>query len=183
MSDEQNQTVPVRHTMLSGVGSTTAGTVGGAVKGGVSGWLIATGICAVLGAALFTGGFGLGLGSAMLWQGIGGAALVGGIGAFTVGPFVGMLTGAFGGVKGGTQAAERVSREKGAATMLDAQVAAYQAQAGAAQTNVYTAPLANNDNKYNFPASGSAMNPAASSIQASSAENLGVVDGQQLQRA
>lgn len=193
------QIIPVRHSTLSGVGSTAAGTVGGAVKGSIVPFVTSVAICAVLGAAIAVigpgalfagigsifGGTGAGAGAAVLGKiivGAVGGALVLGIPA---GLFTGVFGGLFGAVKGGAHAAERVSKEKGAATVLDAQVAAYQAQSGIGigQTNVYTAPLATNDNKYNFPAQGSSMNMAGSSIQADSAQNLGLVSGQQLQRA
>jgi hypothetical protein len=196
------QIIPVRHSTLSGVGSTAAGTVGGAVKGSIKAaalWIVGFAVVGALLSVMITTGalpaiLGMELakvaaveaGKVTLGSIVGSAAITGicagVVGALTSG-FPAVFGGLFGGVKGGAHAAERVSKEKGAATVLDAQVAAYQAQSGIGQTNVYTAPLATNDNKYNFPAQGSSMNMAGSSIQADSAQNLGLVDGQQLQRA
>lgn len=180
--------MPVRHTTLSGTGATAAGAIGGGLKGGIVGYLATTGISAVLGAGIAAvmaaGGLALIPTAA---AGVIGWAIFGGVagavaGGTLVAPAVAVFTGLFGGVKGGAQAANRVSQEKSAAVVMDAQVAAYQSQQSpAAQTTIYTG--ASNDNKYSFPAQGSAMNAAGSSIQASSAENMGLVSGQQLQRA
>ncbi len=173
----QNETImPVRHTTLSGVGATTASGLGGAIKGGLAGYGLTTLATAVVGAGALAllGPFGL----------IGGAALglLGGgiLGATFIAPSIGTLTSIVGAATHGSRAAHRVSQEKSAALIMDAQVAAYQGQSSpSANTTVYASP--SNDNKYNFPAQGSAMNAAPSSIQASSVENQGMVNGQQRQ--
>ena len=182
---------PIHHSTLGGVTQTAAGAAGGALKSGLSGYLkttLATGLVvgAVAATIALTGGLGaLGWGAAGT---LGNAAmnftvfgLVGGVvGAFTTGPVGGAIGSWFGGFHGGANAAERVRNEKGAANVLDAQVSAYQAQAVAAQqaTTIYAPSAANNNS---FPAS--TMNQAGSKIQADSAQNLGTINGMQLQRA
>ncbi len=170
----QDETImPVRHTTLSGVGATTAGTVGGAATGALKGYLGTMLVAGALGAVglafAFAGAGLLGIiGGAVL--GFGGGAAVS---AFIGGPLVATINGLVGGVKGGLNSAERVYHEKGTATIMDAQVAAaYAQQAAAANININTGAYGA-DNKYNFPAHGSAMNQASSSIQASTAEAQG----------
>jgi hypothetical protein len=102
--------------------------------------------------------------------GVAGGGLVGGAVAFLAAPIAAIV----GGGHGAVQATKRVAMENGAAKELAAQVEIYKAQAQSAS---------NDNNKYNFPAQGSAMNPAMASIQADSAQAFGPVAGQSLQRA
>lgn len=189
---EENYAAPIRHSGLSAAGSTAAGAVGGGLKTGLKTYgttVIATAVIgAVLGVLIATGGFGLfAVGTGMLgtafWGGIGGGLLGGLGGALVIGPFAGMFGGLFGAAKGGSHAAHRVREETGAAQVLDAQVQAYQAQALAGQSAPMNIYAPSNDNKYNFPAPGTPMNPALASIQADSVQNQGRLGAQQLQIA
>jgi hypothetical protein len=103
----------------------------------------------------------------------GGGALVG----LLTSPFAGVIGGAVGGLLGAGKSVNRVSAEKGAANALQAQVSAYKAQAQA------EAIAASNDNqKYDsFPAQGSPMNQAGTTVNSMQAD--GRVSGMQLQRA
>ena len=176
MARHDDMVVPVHHSTISGVSATAVGGIKGAIKGGIGGYLTTTLLCVAAGAAICAGPMGW-----SLLPGIIGGGFLGGLAATVViAPTVGTLTSIIGAARDGSHAAHRVYLEKGSATMLDAQVAASQAQASM-QTNVYAGPGA--DNKYNFPAQGSALNPALSSVQADSAQAQGVVSGQQLQRA
>lgn len=179
--------VPVNHDFMSSVGTTTlsAGRSGlsGLFKGAVSGLVIGLGLTATavigFGILAFTapGLLAIGAGIASIVSLIGGVAATG----VAMGGF-GAIGSAFGLIGGGLKGIQRVGHEKGASEMLQAQVAAYQASAvsPSAQTTIY-APASGD--KYHFPAQGSAMNPAASSIQADSVQDMGLVNGQQRQRA
>lgn len=156
---------PVPHDALSSVGTTAAEAGKGGLKGAL--WGVAGG--AVLGVGLaVTAGVVLS----------GGWAVAGVIAALAATPFIIIptVTGLFSAIGigfGTAHGVHKVSQEKGASEMLQAQVAVAQAQAAAMapQTNVYTAP--SSENKYNFAAQGSAMNPAASTIDTSTAQNMG----------
>lgn len=166
---------PVDHGVLSATGSVALGTAGGAVKSFGKTMLWSIGICAAAGAILaatFASGGTLGVISGPLLAGLGGG-IGGAILGLIPGSFLGPITGLFGAGKGALETHQRVSQEKGLAQSMKMQVAAYQAQAMAA----------NNDNKYNFPAQGSAMNPASTRIMADLAQDMGTLQGQQLQRA
>jgi hypothetical protein len=165
---------PVNHGVLSATGNVAVGTVGGALKsvgkaalwcigiGAVVGLLGATGLLPAI--TLGTGalsGFGSAIGGTVL------GALGGGLAAALIAPLAGLV----GAGKGAMQSHERVSMERGAARSMEAQVAAYQVMA------------ASNDNKYNLPAQGSPMNQASPRIHAASAQEMGTMQAQQLQRA
>lgn len=190
----QNENInPIRHSALGTVSGTAIGAVGGGIKSGVKTWVYTAAITALAFGATaavvaFTGG--LGTGAAALTFGtisnalanFVGFGLVGGaVGGLVVGPALGVFGGAIGTVRGGTQAASRIRDEKGAANMLDAQLQAYQAQAyaaSAAPTTVYAPSAANN----NY-ATASTMNQAGTKIHADTAQDLGTINGMQLQRA
>lgn len=169
---------PVNHGVLSATGSVALGAAGGAAKSIGKTLLWTIGALALVG---FLWGSGLlAMGAALLPESVvaagGGFSAAGGLGVGTllgiigipVGAFFGAFTGLFGAGKGAVDAHERVSQERGAAQALEAQVAVYQAQA-------------NDNNKYNFAAQGSPMNPAGTTISAMQTD--GRVNGQQLQRA
>lgn len=177
----QNETInPVRHSTLGTVSGTTLGAVGGGLKSGAKtlGYLAIGG--AVIGGLIGAGVFGaVGVGGWAIAQtlaGVVGGGLVGGL----AGLFAAPIAGGIGAVTGGSRAATRIREEKGAANMLDAQLSAYQAQALASQqaTTIYAPTAANN----NYP-SASTMNQAGSQIQAATAQDLGTINGMQLQRA
>lgn len=165
---------PVDHGVLSATGAVAAGTVGGGLKSGFKTALWTIGgfatVGLLIGTGILPGLLALGGATAGVWPVIGytlgGAAL-----GAALSPFTGTLGAMFGAGKGALNAAQRVSDEKGASQAMQAQVAVYQAQAMAAS----------NDNKYNFPPQGSAMNPAGTTI--GSIQRDGVMAGQQLQRA
>ncbi len=124
-----------------------------------------------------TGGLWVGLASAVgfgvaAFSGVGALGLIAlgiaGIGATLFSAGAGSVIGA---AKGTYNGVNRVRQEQGAANVMQAQVAAYQAQAIAAA----------NDNKYNFPAQGSQFNEAGSTVNAMRTD--GRVNGMQLQRA
>ncbi|MES2984099.1 MAG: hypothetical protein V4735_02805 [Pseudomonadota bacterium] len=180
----QNEYVnPVDHSTLSAGGAVAAGAFGGALKSGAKTMLWCVGGFAVLGLLIGTGWLGAGVtalglaggstGGMTVFLGAVGTVLGAGVGALA-GAFSGTIAAAFGAGKGAQQASERVSQERGAAKMMDIQMGAYQANVMA---------KAANDSRYNFPAQGSTMNQASPRIQADALQNLGTVDGQQLQRA
>ena len=180
--DDTNNVAPVNHGVLSTTGTVAIGTAGGAIKstlkvalwcigiGVVVGVLAATGVLPI--ASMASGGVASAFWGTML-KVVAGTVVGGGLGA-VVAAGLAPFAATFGAGKGALNASHRVSQEKGAANVLQAQVSAYQAQAQAAAAN---------DNKYNFPAQGSPMNPAMASIQADSAQGFGPVAGQGLQRA
>lgn len=182
--------MPVRHGLISGTATTAAETGKGALQGMVKGGLIGIAVMAGLGALVFGGAaFGItlaattGLSALTVGAITGGAVLVGALsggvaGIFSGGPLAAGIGTVFGTVFGVKRGVDKVGNELGAATMLDAQLAAYQAQAYAAQqaTTIYAPSAANNNN---FPS----MHQAGSRIQADTAQNLGTINGMQLQRA
>lgn len=180
----QNETInPIRHGVISGATQTTAGVATGAVKTGVKSWLGSMGtfiaIGAVVGFTIGTGGLGTIATGAIAGPIIGG--LVGGLVGIIPSGYIGGLGALIGGFTGGKHAVERVSAERGAANMLDAQLQAYQAQAyaaSAAPTTVYAPTAANN----NYPTA-STMNQAGTKIQADAAQDLGTINGQALAAA
>ncbi len=184
---DNNYVAPVDHGVLSTTGSVAIGSAAQGVKAAANTWGVTTVTTAVIGGAL--GALVIGGIAALTPIGFVGVAILGGLGALggaaaggitggtTIAPFLAAIGGAFGLAKGGVDAFDQVKAEKGAANVMQAQVAAYKAQA---QAQAYAAA---NDNKYNFPAHGSAMNPALASIQADSAQAMGSVAAQGLQRA
>lgn len=172
----QNEYIaPVDHGVLSATGSVGVGALGGAAKSFGKTMLWSIGLCAAAGAAIAATLASGGTLGGFTWPVI--AGTLGGLGGAVVGlfpgSFIGAFTGLFGGGTGAVEASQRVSQEKGLAKSMQMQMAAYQAQAMAAS----------NDNKYNFPPQGSAMNPAMSQIDASSVDRSGTMVGQQLARA
>ena len=163
---------PIDHGVLSTTGSVAAGAVGSGIKNGAIGWGIGTIGSALIGGLIGAFGFGAILTS---WPVLLGVVAGGLIGSTIVGPFIGAIGASVGAVTGSAHALNQVKAEKGAASVLQAQVAAYQAQ-----TQAY-APA--NDNKYSLPEQGSAMNPASASIQADGAQTFGPINAQGLQRA
>jgi hypothetical protein len=158
---ENIDVAPINHNALTATSSVALGAAGGAAKTGITWGAVTFGLLTVSGIIL--GALSGGLLPAI------GLGLVGGFGGLLVGPFVGAIASAFGGFSGAVKSANRVTQEKGAANVIQAQVAAYQAQGMA-------------ESKYNFPEQGSVMNPAGiTSLSAAQVE--GRVNGQQLQRA
>lgn len=177
-----NETInPIHHSTLGAATGTVAGAVGGGLKTGVKTLLYTVAAGALIGAIWMSGGFGLlpAAASGVLGNIVGGS-LLGGLAGGLLGSFAAPIGGLVGGITGGNRAASRIRDEKGAANMLDAQLSAYQAQAQAMQsaTTIYAPSAANNNS---FPAS--TMNQAGSRIQADTAQNLGTINGLQLQRA
>ena len=193
---------PIHHSTASAVSATTAGVAGGAVKGGLKWWAVVAAVGAgvgLLAGLALTGVITIPAGaivSAISWGGLGKAAIIaattigGGVAmATTLGPVAAALGATVGGAKGGMAASRSVKQELGAAKVLDAQVNAYKAQAQAASqestTNIY-APSASNDNKFNLPVHGDAMNMASPmGLQAgsNSMQYDGRVSGQQRAQA
>ncbi len=185
MSDETyygTPVAPVNHGVMSTTGSVALGTAGGALKsvGKVAMWCI--GIGAALGVMASLGWLGSIVGALTLDGAITGGisigkVLLGLVGGAAVGTGAAALlsvpSAVIGASKGAAQSHERVMAEKGAAHQMQAelQVARYQAMA------------ASNDNKYNLPEQGAAMNMAMPKIEASSIERSGTLAEQQLQRA
>lgn len=180
---------PVDHGFLSATGSVAVGALGGAAKSVAKTSIVWTGISVLAGVVLAvgvpalllgTGGIAAVFGAAPVLSTIAtlGLATVGAVGGAVSGvaesAFLAPIIGLFGAGKGASKASERVSLERGAAKQMEAQIAMYQAAAMA---------QANDNNKYNFPRAGMSMNAAAPTIQADSVQNLGPVNGQQLQRA
>lgn len=187
----QNETInPIRHSALGTVGGTAAGAAGGAVKTGAKTFLYtAIGTALVFGATAaviaFTGGLGAAaIGTAgTLSNAVAnfvGFGLLGGAVGVPLGLFTGTIGGGIGAVTGGSRAASRIRDEKGAANVLDAQLSAYQTQALAAQqaTTIYAPSAAN----HNY-AGASTKNQAPLSIQGGTGQDLGTINGMQLQRA
>ena len=157
---DNSNVMPINHNFGTATVTTAAETGKGGVKGALRGGLWTAGILGALGiGAMFFGPVGIGLGIISLLAAIPAGVYVGGIGA---------TLGAAGGAYHGLN---RVSKEQGAANVMQAQVAAYQAQAVATAT----------ENKYGFAAPGSQFNQAGSTVSAMQSE--GRMDGAQLQRA
>lgn len=173
--------MPVNHTPGSEFATKATGTVGGAVKGGLGAMLLWIGAAALIGigiAAMFTGPAGTGFGLDMIGKGVGSLLTNGLFWGGVIGAGAGIYTswipggiGAiFGGLKGHERASNRVNNERAAAMEMQQAIAMQQAPTMEAGPN-----------KYNFPAQGSAMNPAGTKIGAM--EYDGLAAGQQLQRA
>lgn len=179
----QNETImPVRHGLISGTATTVAETGKGALTGLVKGGLIGLGTMATVGALLAGGAaFMLSAGIVPIVLASAAGALGGGVtGMFVGGPLaagIGTVVGTVFGVKRGV---DKVSNERGAATVLDAQLSAYQAQAMASQqaTTIYAPSAAN----HNY-AGASTNNQAPLSIQGGTGMDMGTINGMQLQRA
>jgi hypothetical protein len=193
---EQKYVAPIDHGVVSATATTAfeasksglkgmvkglfSGTIiGGALAGELAGILSLTAGIASLGALGTTatiGGVLLGaVSSTLTFAAIG--ATVGTLAMFLPfisGPLLALGMG-IGLVKGTSRGVERVSQERGAANELNAQVAAYQAQAMA------QAPANDNKDKYGFAPQGSHMNPAGSTVSAMQAD--GTLAGQQLSAA
>jgi hypothetical protein len=177
---EQQNIAPVDHGVLSATGSVVGGTVGGALSsvgktalytiGGfmLFGLLVGTG---AVGGALAL--FGTGAGSVLSTVGYTlGFGAIGAAASVVFAPLAGLI----GGSKGAEHAIGRVSAEKGASNVVQAQLEAYRAQAQAE-----TLAASNDNNRYNFPPQGSALNPAGAVVNSMQAD--GRVNGMQLQRA
>lgn len=191
---ENDNITPIHHGALSSVGGTAAGAVGGGLKAGAKTVLAVAAIGALVGGLWGLGVLGA-IGGAM---GISGGTVIstifgvglGGVLGGALGLFASPATATIGAVRGGNRAANRIRDEKGAATVLDAQLSAYQAQAYAAQQQPATiyAPSASNNTTIS-PGAGApvsqypTMNQASPRINADSAQNLGTINGLQLQRA
>jgi hypothetical protein len=178
---------PVNHGVLSATGNLAVGTVGGAVNavGKTTAWTMGLNVLvgALAGIILAAGGAALFTGSAIAaftgWPLLitGALATAGSVSGVVSGlvesAFFAPIAALIGGGKGASRTLERVSQEKGAARMMEAQVAMYQAQAAA---------QGNGASKYNFPAQGSSMNPASARIQNDSVQNFGAMNAPELQR-
>ncbi|MFZ4126110.1 MAG: hypothetical protein ACOYJ2_08620 [Rickettsiales bacterium] len=151
MGDKREEPiVPYNHSTVGAVATRAGGTAGGAVKGGISTVAWTIGGLAIAGAVLgLTGGlvgwetlggaianlFGSEAGVALSGKAmavIGSVIGVGFIGA-VIGTIISPLTGLFGTVKGGFDGYEkadtRISQERGAAQMMNAEISALQSQA------------------------------------------------------
>lgn len=127
------------------------------------GGAIGTGLTAIGGAG-GAWGVAVGLGKLLL---LGTTTLIGGmVAANTLGLGAAGAGGLFGGVVGGIRGQNRarteVAQQHSNAQLLDAQIAAYQAQAAAAASADHVPAAAGN--KYGFPSAGTAMNEAAPTI-------------------
>jgi hypothetical protein len=166
---EQQNVAPVDHGILSTTGTVAAGAVGGGLKSGIKafawtvgifavvGILAATGVLPVMvevGTAGAAGTFWPLIGKIMLGAGVGGAI------GILPGIFTGTIGSTIGAVKGAGQASNRVSQEKGAAKVVDAQVEAYKAQAQAEAM----AAAASAQAPVPFPPQGVPMNPASTKL-------------------
>ncbi len=186
--ENNNYVAPVDHGILSSTGAVAGGAAVGFLKNGLTtlAWCVGIGIVVgalaatgVLPMASLFGGGELAAGFLPLIGKILVGSAVGGLAGTAVGMVGGTITSAVGAVTGAGRALDQVKAEKGAANVVQAQVAAYRAQA---QAQAYAAAN-DNSNKYNFPVHGSAMNPAMASIQADSAQNDGPINGRNLQIA
>ena len=181
---------PINHSTISAAGATVAGAGAGAIKSSlysVAAWFVGlTAVGALVGFAIATGGIGAaGIAGFLTSGGFLGTAIggiVGLVGAAATWYVPAIAGGGYGAISGGSRAATRVDNERGAATVLQAQVDAFKAQAEA----VASAPkYAANDNKYNLPPQGDAMNPASAKINtgADNAQLQGALANAELQRA
>lgn len=178
----QNEYIaPVDHGVLSTTGNVAAGTAGGALKavGKVALWSLAIGavVGGLWGAGLLTPVFAALAGSATT----GAIALTTGkvLGGIAVGLLGGGIVAAalsapaamVGASKGASHASERVALERGAAKMMEIEMAA---NIGALSTG---------NNGQGFAPQGSRMNMARPQIQAATAQDMGTLQTQQLVRA
>jgi hypothetical protein len=179
---------PIRHGLFSTVGGVSGGAVGGGLKSGIKTILVVAGIGAAFGLIMATGGFGLiGAGAAAggathaivasstIWNGLWGA-LGGALGGTALGSFLAPFTGTIGLFRGASHASHRIREERGAANMVDAQLAAIQAQAYAAQQPPVVVNNQVGGSKY--PTMNQTEN---SSVQGDSLEYLGKGNAMQLQ--
>lgn len=175
--------MPVRHGFISGTATTAAEAGKGAIKGMVKGGLMGLATMAVLGAAIVGGSaFLLGGGIVGLLVAAPIGAIAGGLSGLVVGgPLAAGIGTVLGTVFGVNRGMDRVGNERGAATMLDAQLQAYEAQAMAAQqATIINAPSAANNN---YPTA-STMNQAGTQIQRGTSQDMGMINGAPaLQRA
>ena len=188
--DQELNTRPINHSTFSAAGATVAGAGAGAIKSSlfsIGAWFVGlAAVGAVVGFAIATGGFGApALGTFLTSSGFIGTAIggiVGLAGAAATWYVPAIAGGGYGAITGGSRAATRVDNERGAATVLQAQVDAFKAQAEAATA---TPKYASNDNKYNLAPQGDAMNQASTKINtgADNAQLQGAVVNPELQRA
>lgn len=163
--NNNEQIMPVSHGAAGTTAHVAAGAAGGAVKSGASWYGIAALVTTVVGAgigALVTSGVTLTSAPIALPAIVTGILVGGGIGAvaglFGVGPFAGGIGALLGGFGGGAKAHDKVKAENAAANVMQSQIDLAKAQIMAQSQS----PA--NDNKYDFPPQGSAMNQAATTL-------------------
>jgi hypothetical protein len=166
--------VPVRHGTMSAFGTRTAETVGGGFMGAAKGalyWIAGLAIAGAVAGAMIAGG--VAAAGVIGWSvGLGAAGAV--LGTLTA-TFPAVLGGLFGAGKGYQQGRQRVNMERGAAQMMDMEIANAQMQMMAA---------AQQPRQTGTPAQGTRYNQAASTVQADSAARDGILAaGQQRQMA
>ncbi len=174
---ENDNATPVNHGLLSSTGTVATSSIGGGISAGAK-----TALYTIAGFAAF--GFLVSFGPVASLLSLGGGGGVFGTVAYTLGfgalgvgaSFITTpLAAAFGFGKGAVDGSRRVAQEKGAAKAVDAQMQFIQAQSQMQGM----APV--NDNRYNFPAQGTRLNQAGTTVNAMQAD--GRVAGQQLQLA
>lgn len=169
----QEYIVPVDHSSASAV-ATTAASAG---KHGLTGMLKGA-VTGIIGSGVFFGLIGLAIGMAV-GAPVLALAIGAGAGVIFSGPLLGFgatLGAALGLIGGTAKGMSKVSHEQGAAQMMQAQLAAEQAQA-MGQTNIYAQDVS-------MPQQGSRMNPAASQVNLDGLQRDGVLaDNLALQRA
>lgn len=186
MTNNNEMIAPVNHSAGSALGRTTAGAAGGALKTGVVAGLswplvtaVAGGILGALVVGFFTGGASLAL-TPVMWGGLigAGAGLVGGGLTALPAAGVGAAVGAF---TGGAKATNRVNEERGAAAVVDAQIAMARAQNPAPAATTIYAPTANNSAR--IGAQPGERGNRVTETQVHGAQYQGTVHGQQLAAA
>lgn len=174
----EEEIVPVRHGALSAFGTKASQAAGQGVRTGLRSalnWIAGFAAVGVMvGVLIATSGFTAvaGVGQIAAW-GLGTGVASGLIGVGTSG-FPAVLGGLFGLGKGYMQGSERVNMERGAAQMMDMEIANAQMQMMAA---------AQQPRQTGTPAQGTRYNQAAATVDAGSLARDGVIAGQQLQRA
>ena len=174
----EEEIVPVRHGALSAFGTKTEEAVSGGVRTGLRSalnWMAGFAAVGVMvGVMIASSGFTVvpAVGALLTW-GIGTGLASGLVGLGTSG-FPAILGGLFGLGKGYQQGRERVAMERGAAQMMDMEIANAQMQMMAA---------AQQPRQTGTPAHGTRYNQAAATVDAGSLARDGVIAGQQLQRA
>jgi len=174
----EEEIVPVRHGALSAFGTKAEGAASQGVRVGLRSalnWIAGFAAVGVMvGVLIATSGFTAvaGVGEIAAW-GLGTGVASGLIGVGTSG-FPAILGGLFGLGKGYMQGRERVNMERGAAQMMDMEIANAQMQMMAA---------AQQPRQTGTPAQGTRYNQAAATVDAGSLARDGVIAGQQLQRA
>ena len=180
-----DEITPIHHTSMSALGTTAAGTAGGALKGGLTTalmWIGGAALVAVAIGSMFMSGGTAGAFWTPVFGAIAGAFhnpltywALGGLAVGTATVAIPSGLGAIvGGFSGGAKASARVSQENAAAQQVEAQIAASQMQyaAPAAQVNV------------GYPAAGSRFNEASAQLDATTAQYGGRMnDGVQLSAA